>query len=116
MPNGCCKPLANTVFIEGLALPVGTRNTCTEPDMLLATNKSPFGATRIARAWRNSDVTNSAEKPYGTCGRAPAGIGTTCAALLMAFEMGCRSCAVNKRLTPGVSACQLPNAAAPRRT
>src|ERR1700716_1543421 len=116
MPCGAYRPLANTEICCGLALPAGTRNTWTEFDIVLATNKSPFGATRITRVLRRSDVTSSAEKPVGTCGRAPAGMGTTCTGPLADFEMGGRSCGLIRRLTPGLSSCQLPKAAAPCKT
>src|SRR6267143_3899264 len=113
MPCGWYSPLANTASFSGLALPAGTRNTWTELDIVLATNKSPLGATRITRVLRRSDVTSSAEKPSGTCGRAPAGMGTTCTGPLADFEIGGRSCGLISRLTPGLSSCQPPKAAAP---
>src|SRR6267142_2873312 len=116
MPCGSYRPLANTEICCGLALPAGTRNTWTELDIVLTTNKSPFGATRIARVLRRSDVTSSAEKPSGTCGRAPEGMGTTCTGPLADCEMGGRSCGLIRRLTPGLSSLQLPKAAAPCNT
>src|SRR6266404_7781711 len=116
MPCGSYSPLANTATFSGLALPAGTRNTWTELDIVLTTNKSPFGATRIARVLRKSEVTSCAEKPAGTCGRAPAGIVTTCAGPSLGFEMGGRSCGRIRRLSPGLSSRQLPNAAAPVNT
>src|ERR1700682_830273 len=116
MPCGAYRPLENTEICGGLALPDGTRTTWTELDMVLATNKSPLGATRITRVLRRSDVTSSAENPSGTCGRAPAGIGTTCTGPLADFEMGGKSCGLIRRLTPGLSSCQLPKAAAPCNT
>src|SRR6267378_2366655 len=116
MPCGSYRSLANTEICCGLALPAGTRNTWTELDIVLATNKSPLGATRITRVLRRSDVTSSAKKPSGTWGRAPAGMGTTCTGPLADFEMGGRSCGLIRRLTPGLSSCQLPKAAAPCNT
>src|SRR6267378_1991018 len=113
MPCGSYRPLANTEICCGLALPTGTRNTWTELDIVLATNKSPLGATRITRVLRRSDVTSSAEKPSGTCGRAPAGMGTTCTGPLADAEIGGRSCGLISRLTPGLSSCQPPKAAEP---
>src|SRR3981081_598536 len=116
MPCGWYRPVAKTEICCGLAAPGGTRRTWTELDIVLATNNSPFGATRITRVLRRSDVPSSAEKPSGTCGRAPAGMGTTCTGPLADFEMGGRSCGLIRRLTPGLSSCQLPKAAAPVNT
>src|ERR1700682_465625 len=98
MPCGSYRPVANTESFAGLALPAGTRNTWIELDIVLTTNKSPVGATRIARVLRRSDVTSSAEKPAGTCGRAPAGMGTTCTGPLADWDMGGRSCGLLRRL------------------
>jgi hypothetical protein len=104
------------VFL-GAVWPAGMRNTCTVPNMLSATNKSPLGATRITRGLCKPDVvTSSAAKPSGTCGRAPAGIATTSAGPSLDFEMAGRSCGVSRRLTPGLSSCQLPMAASPCNT
>src|SRR6202171_6622547 len=116
MPLGSYSPLANTEICCGLALPAGTRSTLTTLDIVLATNKSPLGATRITRVLRRSGVTSSAEKPLGSCGRGPAGMGTTCTGPLADFEMGGRSCGLMRRLTPGLSSRQLPKAAAPVNT
>src|SRR3981081_1890709 len=116
MPCGWYRPVAKTEICCGLAAPGGTRRTWTELDIVLATNKSPLGATRITRVLRRSDVTSSAEKPSGTCGRAPAGMGTTCTGPLADVEIGGRSCGLIRRLTPGLSSCQPPKAAVPCNT
>src|ERR1700738_5653764 len=113
MPLGSYSPLAQTEMCCGLALPAGTRSTWTTLDIVLETKKSPLGATRITRVLRRSGVTSSAANPAGSCGRAPAGMGTTCTGPLADFEMGGRSCGLMRRLTPGLSLRQLQKAAAP---
>jgi hypothetical protein len=49
IPNGWQSPRAKIPFWVGKALPAGTRSTRTVLDALSATNRSPFGANRMAR-------------------------------------------------------------------
>src|SRR5216684_115598 len=76
---------------------------------------SPLGATRIWRGPFSSSANNSTLNPAGTCGTAAEGRGTTRDTLAddgVAPGRG-RSLALIRRLTPGLSARQSPNAAAP---
>jgi hypothetical protein len=72
-------------------------------DVPSATNRSPFGATRMTRGPAKPDVTVSTEKPDGTWGLAPAGVGTTSTQLEVEVPTGGKSSSVNSRFTPGLS-------------
>src|SRR5258708_24599451 len=85
------------------------------PALVSATKISPLGATRIWRGPFSPSANNSTLNPAGTCGKAAAGRGTireTLADEGVAPGRG-RSSAFIRRLTPGLSARQSPNAAVP---
>src|SRR5437667_12880057 len=82
------------------------------PAYVSVTNISPFGATLTMRGPFNPSTNNSILNPGGTCGAAPAGLGTireTFAADRVAPGAG-KSCGLIRRIVPGLSGCQLPNA------
>jgi hypothetical protein len=84
-------------------------------DVLSATKRSPFGATRTTRGFFTPDAIISTVKPAGTIGFAPDGIGAVLgkfAADGVSIGAG-RSCGVRRRRTPGLSSRQPPNAAVP---
>ena len=87
--------------------------TRTVLDALSATNKSPFGADRMERGLASPDATISTEKPDGTRGLAPAGIGATSLKFGVDLPVGGRSRGVSRRLMPGLSCCHEPKAAFP---
>jgi hypothetical protein len=111
---GLVEPLGKD-FV-GRVLPAGMRRTRTVLDVLSATNRSPFGATRMARGPARPDATISTEKPVGTLGLAPAGIATTSAKFGADQPIGGRSCGASSCFTPGLSCCHAPNAAFPFRS
>ena len=84
------------------------------PASVSATKISPFGATRICRGW-SSLAKAVTVKPAGTLSSAPAGRATIAegeAVGGLAKGLGI-SAAVIRRVTPGASVRQSPNAASP---
>src|ERR1700736_1184527 len=76
---------------------------------------SPLGATRIRRGPLSPSANNTILNPAGTCGTAAGGRGTTWETLAdegVAQGRG-RSSGFIRRLTPGLSVRQSPNAAVP---
>src|SRR6202022_4463389 len=85
------------------------------PARVSATKMSPLGATRIWRGLLSPSANSSTLNPAGTCGSDEGGRWTTretLAAEGVAPGFG-KSSALIRRLTPGLSARQSPNAAVP---
>jgi len=82
MPNGPCRPVANTLFARALLSPSPARSTRTRPGPDSATKMSPFGATTRARGSSRPEANSSAVNPGGTFGLAPGGRDTARGKLL----------------------------------
>jgi hypothetical protein len=67
----------------------------------------------MARGLAMPDATISTEKPDGTRGLVPAGIGATSLKFGVDLPIGGRSRSVSRRLVPGLSCCHEPKAAFP---
>src|SRR6202047_1831953 len=87
------------------------------PALVSATKMSPLGAPRIWPGALGPPANNSTLNPAGTCGTAAEGRGTTRDTLADdGVAPGCgRSSGLIRRLTPGLSPRQSPNAAVPTR-
>ena len=118
MPNGSLSPPAKISFALGVAAPSAARNTRIWPLPVSATKISPFGATLSRRGSLRPSATRSILKPGGTCSETPAGRGTTRAPQEAdgVAPGRRRSCGLIRRIVPGLSRRQSPNASRPFRT